>query len=66
MAEWLNAPVLKTGDRETGPKVRILLLPRFTGGVVLSKTLSFQKIKIGGSIPSAPATNNKPLVLCQN
>ena len=27
MAEWLKAPVLKTGDWETGPGVRIPLLP---------------------------------------
>ena len=27
MAEWLKAPVLKTGDGETHPGVRIPLLP---------------------------------------
>ena len=27
MAEWLKAPVLKTGDLETGPGVRIPLSP---------------------------------------
>lgn len=27
MAEWLNAPVLKTGDPARGPWVQILLVP---------------------------------------
>jgi hypothetical protein len=41
MAEWLNAPVLKTGERESVSGVRIPILPQEPYQVVLVRLFYF-------------------------